>query len=408
MQSIAQTLHVTHVIEGSVRKDGNEVRITAQLIRADNGTHVWTESYNRELKSVFAIQEEIATAIVSASDTDSYQDYLRAKALVRGRGALEPGGPLTEAAKLLEQVVARDPNYAPAWAMLGQTYVLTPIFTLALLNGSTDELRRMATESLQKAEAAAQQAIRLDPNNVDRYIALALARDYRGGFVQAEDLYKQALSLDPRNPDAFHHYSLMLGNLGRLKDALPLRLRLQAQEPFVPVYNFTTATALWENGRNDEAIAILKAVPPSVLPRIFLAQVYASVARYSEAADVLRQIPSSDISPQALAETIRLLRSAPARTASPRKTIGNGLLGVVYLYAAAPDRALDFFDGLVSAGVPALGNFSSIFWAPACAPVRKTEAFKAHVRKVGFVDYWKARGWPDLCHPTTGDNFECN
>jgi TolB-like protein len=148
LTAIGQALHATHLIEGSVRKDGNEVRITAQLIRADNGTHLWTESYNRELKGVFAVQEEIATAIANAlrvplglkegqslvanrtTDTDSYQDYLRAKALVRGRGALEPGGPLTEAAKLLEQVVARDSNYAPAWGLLAQAYAYPPSMPL--------------------------------------------------------------------------------------------------------------------------------------------------------------------------------------------------------------------------------------------------------------------------------------
>ena len=103
LTAIGQALHATHLIEGSVRKDGNEVRITAQLIKADDGTHLWTESYNRELKGVFAIPEEIATAIASAlrvplgpqrgqslvssrtSDLDSYQQYLRARALYRAR-----------------------------------------------------------------------------------------------------------------------------------------------------------------------------------------------------------------------------------------------------------------------------------------------------------------------------------
>src|ERR1700682_3426374 len=117
LTAIGQALHATHLIEGSVRKDGNEVRITAQLIRADNGTHLWTESYNRELKGVFAMQEEIATAIANAlrvplglkqgytlvrnrtDDLESYQQYLRARALMRIRGAREPGGPLTQAAK---------------------------------------------------------------------------------------------------------------------------------------------------------------------------------------------------------------------------------------------------------------------------------------------------------------------
>jgi TolB-like protein len=108
LTAIGQALHATHIIEGSVRKDGDEVRITAQLIKSDDGTHLWTESYNRELKGVFAIQEEIATAIASAlrvplglkegqtlvsnrmSDTESYQDYLRARALVRAGGPREP------------------------------------------------------------------------------------------------------------------------------------------------------------------------------------------------------------------------------------------------------------------------------------------------------------------------------
>jgi TolB-like protein len=201
LRAIGQALSATHLIEGSVRKDGNEVRITAQLIRADDGTHLWTESYNRELTGVFAMQEEIATAIASAlrvplglntgqslvanrtADTESYQDYLRAKALMRVRGPLEPGGPLTEAAKLLEQVVARDPNYAPAWGLLGQIYALAPNFTVGFVNGLADEFRRIAAET-QKAEAAAQQAIRLDPGNVDGHTALAYARTWRGDFVR--------------------------------------------------------------------------------------------------------------------------------------------------------------------------------------------------------------------------------
>src|SRR5262245_58216664 len=200
LRAIGQALSATHLIEGSVRKDGNEVRITAQLIKADDGTHLWTESYNRELKGVFAMQEEIATAIASAlrvplglregqslvanrtADTESYQDYLRARALVRGRGPLEPGGPLTEAAKLLEQVVARDPSYAPAWGLLGQTYALAPNLTTAFVNGLPDEFRHMAAET-EKAEAAAQQAIQLDPGNIDGHTALAFARTWRGDFV---------------------------------------------------------------------------------------------------------------------------------------------------------------------------------------------------------------------------------
>ena len=425
MRSIGQALGASHLIEGSVRKEGNEVRITAQLIKTDDGTHLWTESYDRELKGVFALQEEIATAIAGAlrvplglkegqsliasrtDDTESYQIYLRARALVRERGPLEPGGPLTQAANLLRGVVARDPDYAPAWAMLAQAYSLTPNFSGALFRGSTDELRRIASDTLQKAEAAAQQAKRLDPNNGDVYLALGQVWRHRGKWFEAEDAFKQALSIDPGNPDALQQYSTMLAVLGRLKEALPLRRRLQAQEPFVPQFNRNTAQILWENGRNDEAIAILKQLPPSHFSLIVLAEVYSSMGRYNDAAVLLQGIPSGIFPPGMVEQAVRLLRAAPGRAASPPTTLSKGRLSFVYLYSGAPDRSLDFFQGLNDAG--ALGTtYPSVLWAPAFAPVRNSERFKTLVRRAGQVDYWRARGWPEFCHPTTGDDFVCH
>lgn len=427
LRAIGQALGASHVIEGSVRKDGNEVRITAQLIRADNGTHLWTESYNRELKGVFAIQEEIATAIASAlrfplglkdrqslvsnrtSDTDSYQDYLRANALLRNRGPLEPGGPMTAAAKLLEQVVARDPNYAPAWGLLGQAYALIPSYSAAAVNGSVDEFRLLATESYSKAEAAAHQAVRLDPNTVDGYKVLGLLREYRGELVQAEDLFRRQLEIDPNNPDALHQYGGMLAMVGRLKDSLPLRLRLQAQEPLVPIYNQTTALVLWTTGQTDEAITILKASAPFFNSRLWLAQIYASMGRFSEAAGTLREIPSGLVRPEAMEEGLHLLRTAPAKATSLRTVLSAGQLGFVYRYAGAPDRVLSYYEGFAEIGypVPENGIFGMI-WAATYAPVRKTEQFKAFARKAGYVDYWRARGWSDLCHPVGTDDFACD
>lgn len=328
---------------------------------------------------------------------------------MRGRGPHEPGGPLTEAAKLLEQVVARDPNYAPAWGLLGQAYALVLFYTPALYNGATDAWHRMAADSLQKSDADGQQATRLDPDNIDGYIALGLARHFRGKFVQAEDFYKQALSRDPGNPDALHQYGYMLACVGRSKDSLAIRLRLQAQEPLVPVFNWTTAAVLWENGRNDQAIAILSASAslPTYLPRYYLAQVYASMGRYNEAAESLREIPSGFFLPRALQEAVRLLRTAPEQVPPPQTILSATQLGFVYLYVGAPYRVLNFYEALVETGVPGFGTLTGVLWAASYVPVRKTERFKTLMRKAGLVDYWRARGWPDLCHPTTGDDFVC-
>ncbi len=131
MQAIAQTLHATHFMEGSVRKAGTRLRITAQLINAENGVSLWTENYDREYTDVFAIQEDIATAIAGAlrmplglkpgerlissrtNDLKAYEDYLR----VRVIGALALTVPNSRS--ILEEAVARDPNFAPAWGIVG-------------------------------------------------------------------------------------------------------------------------------------------------------------------------------------------------------------------------------------------------------------------------------------------------
>ena len=251
VQTIAQALHATHVIEGSVRKDGNQVRITAQLIKADDGTHLWTESYDRELKGVFAVQEEIAQAIAGAlrvplglqqgetlvsnrtNDVESYQQYLRARALYRARA-------IDQAIALLEPAVARDPNYAPAWALLAQVYAVSPAFNTNFWAGPIEEVRPKVQSSLDKADRAAREAIRLDPRHAGGYVALAYIQAARGNWVAGDDLFRQALALDSDDPDALHFYSMTLGALGRLKQALSLREQLRTLEPFVPVYNIFT------------------------------------------------------------------------------------------------------------------------------------------------------------------------
>jgi hypothetical protein len=119
------------------------VRITAQLIKADDGTHIWTESYNRELRAIFAVQEEIAHASAASlqmplglkqgqtlisnrtNDLDAYQEYLRARALFRARS-------INDTVATLESVVARDPKFVPAWGLLANAYLLLPLYSSSL------------------------------------------------------------------------------------------------------------------------------------------------------------------------------------------------------------------------------------------------------------------------------------
>jgi TolB-like protein len=420
LHAIGLALRAGHLLEGSVRKVGSRVRITAQLIRADNGTHIWTENYDRELADIFATQDDIARAITSALQVplglktgetlvpsqaiapESYQQYLVARAMYRAGGRAE----LTSAVGLLEQVVARDPGYAPAWALLAQIYYATPQGTSAYFRGTADEARLVVDAWLPKADMAARRAIQLDPTLADGYVGLGAVQVSRGIFLLGEASFSKALALDPSNPDGLGFYSNMLASVGRLKESLAMKLRLQALETLVPVFIDNTAVVLWLNGQNEAAIAMMKEIP-SGRGGNGPAQIYASLGRYNEAATALRESVSENVAPGMVEEAMRLLRIAPASAPSSQTLPFLGSLSWVYLYVGLPNRALEVRERDVETGrTPVLGQ--SFFWHPSYAMVRKTERFKAHVRKAGLVDYWRARGWPEFCHPVGADDFECS
>lgn len=416
LRAVGQALGATNLLEGSVRREGNRIRVTAQLIRAGDGTHIWTDDYDRELTSVFAIQDDISQAIARALqvplglkagetlvtsrsiEPESYQTYLRARALVRLRGPLEPGGPLTQAVALLEQVIARNPDYAPAWALLSYTHSLIPNYQVD--NGGNN----VPPESvLTPAEAAAHRAIELDPRNPGGYIALAYTQAPRRKWAEAEDLFKQALALDPNDPDALHEYSvLVLMHVGRLREALAVRKIITALEPLVPTFNFQTAQILILNGQNQAAIPYIQAAPATAT-NFLRARIYAQEGQYDAAADAILSYDTGRVSHELLDTAAKLLRTAPTRVTNPAGLpVFSDRLSFVYAYVGARDRIMEAPErDLVN------GEFWSIPWYPEWAPLRRTERFKALARKAGLVDYWRARGWPDMCHPTGKDDFSC-
>ena len=420
-RAMGQALGATHLIEGSVRQAGNRVRISAQLIQAENGLQIWSENYDRDLTDIFAIQEDIARAIATslrmplglkpgetlvnnrAKDTATHEDYLRARALIRSRDFRS----INQAVKLLEEAVARDPDFAPAWGLLGSSYRLIPRQDPVRVSGAAERARPTVEAYLVKAETAAQRAIKLDPNYPDGYWALGDVQKTRGKWLAAVDLYLHALTLDPDNPDILHEYSNTLAGLGYLKQALPVRERLRAMEPYVPIFSITFARYLWASGQTDAAIALFGS--PAGANRLDYVLIYASQGRYGEAADLLEAIPAPDPSLKPLGEAaVRLLRTAATSAAPPRTLPQLGYLGHFYIFTGVPDRVLEYHEGNVKIGWLGADAEIAILWAPPYAPVRKTERFKAYVRAAGMVDYWRAKGWPDLCHPVGADDFVCD
>jgi TolB-like protein len=420
VQAIGQQLHATHLIEGSVRKAGDRLRITAQLVNTGNGVTIWTDSYDRQLTDVFAIQEDIAHAVATSlhmtlglkpgeqlinqrpSDPALHDEYLRAKNLVRTR---QPRS-TAEAIKLLNDVVARDAGYAPAWAALAFAYQGALLTNFQIVTGSVEQARPAIDDLQQKIEAAARQAVKLDPNNATAYCALAIIQFNRNrNFAAAWELRQRGLAIDPDDPECLHG-TIQLAAVGFPKQALPYRDHLLAVEPFVPVYRAVTARILFAAGETDAAIAMAKEIKGGG-SIILLAQIYASQGRYHEAADTLATVNLQDPAfSKTLNTAIRLLNAAP-EAAPPNDRPELGILNWVYLYTGAPERFMNTYENELRMDFLS-GTPDGPQWAPAYREIRKTERFKKWVRDAGILNYWRAKGWPAQCHPTTGDDFECS
>ena len=197
--AIAQKLDVSHVLEGSVRKSGNRLRITAQLIRADDSSHLWSQSYDRELTDIFAIQDEIATAVVqqlelkllggglpgrrTTQSPEAYQAYLRGLYLDTRRGA----GDLQAARASYQRALELDPRFAPAWAGLARMHVRSAM-----------ELD--ADDDWERARDAANHTLEIDPENAEGHAALAWIRTYHDwDWAGAKAAADRALELEPGN-----------------------------------------------------------------------------------------------------------------------------------------------------------------------------------------------------------------
>ena len=221
---IASELHVANVVEGSVRKAGNRLRITAQLVRADTGYHLWSETYDRQLDDIFQVQDEIALAVVGAlkvsllangpppaigsRSSEAYALYLQARALVAHRvpEAVEA------AAQDLRRVLEIDPKYAPAWALYAKTRIM-------LLQSNAIPFRRARDEALD----AANRAIAADPNLGAAHMALVryhMFFDWDWNAAQSEIAI--ARHLDPFDADTLRYAGSIAWTLGRADEALSL------------------------------------------------------------------------------------------------------------------------------------------------------------------------------------------
>jgi len=256
---MARELNVGHVLEGSVRKSGNQVRITAQLIHAADSSHLWSETYDRKLDDIFAIQDEIAASVVEQlkitllgaaltveeTDPEAYALYLQANQLSRGA---TPWG-FEQSIVLYMQALEIAPDHAAAWINLAVTYAAQGSFGLRPFN-----------ESFELARKAANSALAIDPSLASAHATLGrIAMEYDGDLATAVQHLKHAQALEPTNVYALLVASDLARVLGQTNDAVTILEYLVARDPFSPPRLGYLGRAYLSAGRPDEAIASFRA-----------------------------------------------------------------------------------------------------------------------------------------------------
>ena len=263
LRVIGKKLNVANVMEGSVRKDGSHLRVTAQLIKTDDGYHLWSQAYDRELKDVIAIQEDIARAVTSGlqlklhahegpavpqspgtSNPEAFVAFLQARYYLR----MHDKDSSQKALDLANASIALDPAYAPAYALRS-----------AILIRAGGMVWRDFTDSVREGRRDAEQAIALAPKLPDGYRAMgeALANS-ETNCPAAEVSINKARELAPGDPDTLDYAALLAMCQGRQEEALTLYQRELALDPLRPQQYFHMAENLRDLGRYDEANAALQ------------------------------------------------------------------------------------------------------------------------------------------------------
>jgi adenylate cyclase len=424
IRQVGKELGVETVLEGSVRQSGEQVRITAQLIDTETGFHLWSETYDRKLQDIFAVQDEIAQAIVErlkielapneqqlaqrdkapTQNVEAYELYLQGRAIWKRRGEDN----LRRAIDMYQAALARDPAFARAHAALASAYVVLPGYT----KEEKDD-RKYAT----MAEQSARQALALDPNIGEAHAVLAQINSDKGNLVDAESGFFFAISLEPNEPTPHHWYSILLNKVGRLDAALEQARRAYELDPTAPVLASNLGNAYLLRGDNEQASRYSRLARELGIGGGSNDGVEATIAMRTRRWDDAKRLLSGQetlppefrpligpyvdavADPAKRAPVVAHLRSVDPKVATQLNLLQPYMeLGQVDLIYSIIDESL---DGDRMSWVHEWDLMH--LWSIDARALRKDPRFDGIVRRIGLVDYWKQYGYPDGCTAGTGD-----
>jgi TolB-like protein/Flp pilus assembly protein TadD len=349
LHEVGRALNVATVLEGSVRRSGDRLRITAQLNDVATGYQLWSETYERELTDIFAIQDDITSRIVGALqvhldeepsraastpvDAEVYQSVLRGRFFWNQR---TPEG-FGKAAELLQEATRRAPEYAPAYSALADVYLSQ--YDYGLMSWE---------ESTVKARAAATKALELDETSAAAQTSLAHILLHEWQWQAAEQHFLRALELDPNYTLALHWYALCLTALGRAEEAVEVMQRARQLDPLSVRINADLGMALLAAGKHDEAVEqegrALELAPEAAVPRWIRGMALEQLGRFDAAEREMKAALDAMSGDEAVKGSLGHLYAISGRQAEART-----LLGELTSQAEATD--VTFFAALICAGL---------------------------------------------------------
>ena len=422
--TVAKQLGVANVLEGSVRKSGGRIRIAAQLIEANTDKHLWSETYDRELEDIFAIQDEISGHIVQAlkvalgtggqgaivhaqqptENLEAYEQYLRGRYFWQRRGEDN----IRHAIDLFEQATALDPQFARAWSSLAAAYITLPNYSDALED-----------EQWSLAESAAKQALALDDSLAEAYAVLGGGAIMNREWAEGEAHSLSAIASEPKNSTAHLWYGENLVSVGRVRDALEETHIAYQLDPLHPGTNSVLAgiylilddtsnalkygAAAWDLGH----VAVLRHLAWSNLR---LGEVDRAIELAEQYDEQIAEIFKSQ------STILRLLFEAKTDTAKRpiflkklaqnESVLSLGFSVLSYAGLGQIDDAYRLVNLRLGRDSRDPDGAWMFLWQPDMAAFRQDPRFIELVTELGLLDYWRENGWPDACQPAS-DSLIC-
>jgi len=421
LKQIGSELGVANILEGSVRKQGEQVRITSALSRAADGLQVWSKNYNGTLANIFDLQESFARDIAGELNvvladpsearlvdkpTDNAQAYalfIEAQTLVSRR----VGDSLPRAIALLKEATRLDPKFARAWGKLAVALAVEPQYAGA------DWQTNWAA-----AEPAAHRAITLDPKSAEAYAALGYIDFSRRRYRDMVEPAQRAVAIDPNDITANFWLANQLAATGRTAEAETVNGRALKADPGNALVIFYEALLRWRTGDINTAVKLAKRVDAwrGPLAGMILCQVAAKDGDDERGAEEFARgfgAFRTDFSKEDFAAIYRgVYRDEAARKAAlaiVARHPNDEMAGTMLLMLGEPEQSFALFERS-SSGLS--DGYLNWLWLPQdfARKARQHPAFQDFANRIGLVDYWKQNRWPDICQPAPErgpDAFTC-